>query len=379
MKIFYITNARIPTERAHGIQIVNTCQGLSKIGSSVTLLLPKRVNKVDLSVGEFYGIDPSFNIVWLPTIDAVVVDRFLGSLSYYIQLLSFYISVFFYLLPDVFKRQSVVFSRDPVAVFLRGLRFPVYIEVHSIPENKKFLFFYLLRWASGLVAISEGVESGLKKYCGDLKSIVIHDAVDLGKFSVNTSKVSARGSLGLGDDSSMVLYSGHLYDWKGADVLARASTLIKGVVYFVGGAEKEISAFKTKFNDLIEAGRIVIIGPRPHAEMPLWMKSSDVLVLPTVNTGKLASSYTSPLKLFEYIASGRPVVASDLPSSRAILKEGQAVFFVQGNEKSLAEAVNKVLDDKVLADSLVEKSAEIALNNTWETRANRIHQLISQP
>lgn len=372
-EIFYIVNARIPTEKAHGIQIINTCQGLSNAGANLTLILPNRFNKNRSSVAEYYGINPSFSIVFLPTIDAIIFDRWLGSVGYWIQLISFYTFAFFYLLFNGFFKSVVIYSRDPIASLLRPL-FPVYLEIHSLPENKKRIFSWFLKRASGLISISEGVQEDLFLILPNRKSLVVHDAVDLGKFNIDISREEARHKLGLKEDFKMVLYTGHLYGWKGAGVLAESAGLIDSNtrVYFVGGNPKEVFNFKSNFKDLIESGQIVIIGPRPHSEIPVWLKAADILVLPNIGTSRLSSLYTSPIKLFEYAASRRPVVASDLPSLRHVLNDSQALFFKSGDSQDLADKIRILLKDVDLMKSLSDFAYNIALDNTWNKRAERI-------
>ena len=80
MKIIYIANARIPTEKAHGVQIMKMCQAFAKIGNKVTLVLPRRRNPIIADPFEYYVVSQSFNIIKLPTIDLV----FLGKIGFLI-------------------------------------------------------------------------------------------------------------------------------------------------------------------------------------------------------------------------------------------------------------------------------------------------------
>src|ERR1700752_2394252 len=110
MRLYYIVNARIPTEKAHGIQIMEMCQAFAETGQDVTLVIPRRGNPIKEDPFSFYEIKRSFRIVRLPVLDlgASRAGFMLGSLS-------FFISVFFYLM---FKRGEgvVLYTRGETAL-----------------------------------------------------------------------------------------------------------------------------------------------------------------------------------------------------------------------------------------------------------------------
>ncbi|MDP7691774.1 MAG: glycosyltransferase, partial [Vicinamibacterales bacterium] len=102
----------------------------------------------------------------------------------------------------------------------------------------------------------------------------------------------------------------------------------------------------------------------------------DVLVLPTVATP--SARYTSPLKLFEYMASGRPIVASDLEPIREVLTDGQNARLVPpGEPAALATAVRELLADPAQAEQLARTAFEQASSYSWSRRADRIEQLLN--
>jgi glycosyltransferase involved in cell wall biosynthesis len=161
-----------------------------------------------------------------------------------------------------------------------------------------------------------------------------------------------------------------LYGWKGVQTLARAASLLPPAVttLFVGGDEKDAAAFRQQHAD----DRIRVIGHRPYHEVPLYLAAADVLVLPNSGQSAMSRHYTSPLKLFEYMASGRPIVASDLPSFREILDEQAAVLVPSDDANALANRINAVLEDACLATRLGDRARELAQAYAWTARANRI-------
>ena len=101
------------------------------------------------------------------------------------------------------------------------------------------------------------------------------------------------------------------------------------------------------------------------------MKAFNVCAMPFPRNEHYAY-HMSPLKLFEYMASKRPIVASDLPSIREILNEESAILVEPGNPKALAEGIKKVLQDEELAKKLAENAHRDVQQYSWEKRAEKI-------
>ncbi len=122
-------------------------------------------------------------------------------------------------------------------------------------------------------------------------------------------------------------------------------------------------------------GHIRIVGHRPHAEVPLWQRAADILVLPNTAKEAISRFYTSPMKLFEYMASGTPIVASDLPSVTEILTSERGVLVEPDNPKALASAIGRALADEQAAARAGRAQAWVA-EHTWAKRAARILGLL---
>jgi glycosyltransferase involved in cell wall biosynthesis len=203
---------------------------------------------------------------------------------------------------------------------------------------------------------------------------VAHDAVDSKQFSIGLSKIECRRRLGLPEDKKIVLYSGHLYSWKGVQTLVDASEYLSDdtVVIFVGGTSYDIATFKKKNAD---RKRVKIIGWKDHKDIPLYLRSADVLVLPN-SSKNIAGTYTSPMKLFEYMASGTPIVSSKIPSIEEILNKSNSVLVKSDNVRELAFGIKSVLFDQKLATT-ISKQARIDVENyTWDRRAEIISKFI---
>jgi glycosyltransferase involved in cell wall biosynthesis len=204
----------------------------------------------------------------------------------------------------------------------------------------------------------------------EARIVIAPDATDVSRFFVSDDKESCRERMGLPHGKDIVLYAGHLYEWKGADVLLEVARHMKGVVFvFVGGTKDDLQKFK---QEAARLDTVLIVGHRPHAEMPAYMRAADVLVLPNSAKEKISSHHTSPLKLFEYMASGTPIVASDLPSITEILSSDSATLVSPDNPKALAEGIREVLADKEGSQKRARRAQEVVQGYTWDKRAKTI-------
>jgi glycosyltransferase involved in cell wall biosynthesis len=175
-------------------------------------------------------------------------------------------------------------------------------------------------------------------------------------------------------------YAGHLYPWKGADLVIEAVAAlpeVEGVI--VGGHEGEpdlarLKAFAVELNC---ASRVTFTGLIPPPQVAATLMQADVLVLPN-RASAISNEFTSPLKLFEYMASGRPIVASDLPSLREVLRDGENALLVQpGNPQALVAAIARIKDDAALGARLAERAREDVREFTWLRRAERLTALFA--
>ncbi|MEK7072214.1 MAG: glycosyltransferase, partial [Patescibacteria group bacterium] len=208
------------------------------------------------------------------------------------------------------------------------------------------------------------------------KILVAPDAVDLDQFlDIKESKEELRQKLNLPINKNIIVYTGHLYKWKGVQTLAEASSFLTDheLVVIIGGTDKDILDFKNKNKDL---RNILIIGHLPQYLIPSYLKAADVLVLPNSAKSTISSTYTSPLKLFEYMASQRPIIASDLPSIREILNNGNSVLVEPDNSKKMAENIMLILQNSLLSDKISKQSYNDVQKYSWSKRANSIVNFI---
>jgi glycosyltransferase involved in cell wall biosynthesis len=179
----------------------------------------------------------------------------------------------------------------------------------------------------------------------------------------------------------IVAYAGHLYPWKGVDVLLEALVQLPDVHgLIVGGhaAEPDLDRVRALASRLGIESRVTFTGMVEPARVPDLLERADVLVLPNPASA-ISTRYTSPLKLFEYLAARRAIVASDLPSIREVVQDGvDALLVAPGDPQALANAIRRVVDDRALGERLSCAASELARHYTWTRRAERLETLFMQ-
>jgi glycosyltransferase involved in cell wall biosynthesis len=170
-------------------------------------------------------------------------------------------------------------------------------------------------------------------------------------------------------------YAGHLYPWKGADVFVRSlvhAPDVHGLI--VGGhpGEADLARVRALVHDLRLEDRVTITGLVPPGRVAMELARASVLVLPNTASA-ISERYTSPLKLFEYLTMGRPIVASDLASIREVLTHRETALLVPpGDERALASALVELRDQPAVASSLGAAASALSSRYSWDARAERL-------
>ncbi len=381
MRIIYISNSRVPTEKAYGVSIAKTCEALALRGVETLLLAPKVRNTSGNDIFSYYDIKKNFSVRYIPTLDAV---KWGWRYGFVWNQISFGVIVF--LLYIFRKRDFVVVTRDEVSGFLlRIFGIPVYYDMHGFPERLVWLWKILLKPLSGIITTNdwkvEQCHSNL--HIPKEEMIVARNGFDPELFEVEKSQEFLRKRINLPNDKPIILYTGHLYDWKGVYVLADTARLMPHVNFiFVGGTYYHIQDFKKRYQDV---SNIILVGHRPHADIPFYLKAADILALPNsgISLGDSRFSVytrhdTSPIKMFEYMASGVPIVASDLPSIREILNGKNAVLVKPDSPEDFKRGIETILHNKELAHIISKQALLDVKEYTWEKRAEKILDFIKK-
>jgi glycosyltransferase involved in cell wall biosynthesis len=351
MKLIYIANIRLPTEKAHGLAVMKMCEALASQGISVELLVPKRLNSLKQDSFEFYPTKRNFKIKRLFCFD---LTRF-GKSGFLVQWASFAAHALIYC---IFKKSDRYYGRDELSLwFLSFFGKHVTWEAHTAKDN--WLVRSLLRRVQSVVTISRGLENHFRRVTkAPLRVLVAPSGVDLDIFeSIHEPKVALRQRYNLPPDRIVVAYVGKrqtMGEDKGVEKLEEVSRIIE-----------------EKYSEV----KLVVVSEASPADVPAYMKAADILVMNYPNKEHYAK-FMSPLKLFEYMASGNPVITSNLPTIREIVDESTATFFEPDDKESLISAVNYVIKNPEEAKMKALKALGLVKKYSWQERARNIVKFI---
>lgn len=365
MKLVYLADMRLPTDWAHGIQIMKMCEAFAKNGAAVELVVPRRFNPLKGDPFTYYGVERVFTVKKLPCVDLTMGGA--NKFAFLVQKMTFFLVARLYLW---FQSYDVLYTRETLAGFFFSRSV---LELHAIPPRVRQFQVKLWQRAERIVTVTGGIRSILVRQGINRSDIIVApDGVDTAMFERRTDNGQTRQELGLPPDQKIAMYTGslYLYDWKGVDVLlAAARTLPPGIVMvIVGGTPPEVATLKKN----IQSDNIIVTGRQPYTQMPRYLQAADVLLLPNTANSAHSERYTSPLKLFEYMASGRPIVASDLPSLREVLNERNALLVPPGDPQSLARGIIQTVNDREGAERRAVQARADAEGYTWQKRAEGI-------
>jgi glycosyltransferase involved in cell wall biosynthesis len=397
VRVLYPADIRFPLERANGIQSMETCHALAARGHEVTLVVRPDSHTPPRDPFAFYGLPriPSLRIDVAP-ITGPATSRRVGYLTFTLGRAAGR------------GRQDLIFTRDLglASLLLRlpsSLRAPVVYEAHTIAADVAAALPDLLtggpkasaaklrrlarrearvwRAADGYVTITQGLARELAARFGERPRIaVVPDGVRLGAGTEEDLSQRAQTGRERTDKGFTIGYAGHLYPWKGVDLIIEAVAALPGARgLIVGGHEQEpdlvrVKAFAEQLNC---ASRVTFTGLVPPAQVAQRLREADVLALPNPSSA-ISNAFTSPLKLFEYMASGRPIVASDLPSLREVLRDGENALLVEpGNPQALTAGIQRIKNDAALGRRLAEQAMQDVRQFTWARRAERLETLFA--
>lgn len=377
MKILYITHARIPTEKAHGVNIMFTCESFYKRTAKLKLIVPKIKNNIKEDPYEYYNIHEKFPIIKLPSISSLGLEPIIGPLSFWIQFFSFYFSAFFYLL-FANRKDTVIYTRDYLASFLSLLGYKVVYECHSI-SYKERIFFKFCKKFTKIVVISKGLRDIFLKHGFATKKIFLApDAVKLDIFDKNLSKEQARQKLNLPVDEKIVCYIGKFRTMgmdKGIDDILRAIKDLDLLFVAVGGSSQDIEHYKAAAEKIGVKEKVIFVGHLKQRALADYQKAADILLMPFPNK-KHYANFMSPIKMFEYMASQRPIIASDLPTIREVLNHDNAVICQPDNPQDLENKIKVLFEDKNLAKEISQQAYQDVQEYSWEQRTNKIYDFL---
>jgi glycosyltransferase involved in cell wall biosynthesis len=383
MKIVVVTHWRIPSEKTMAPYMLRVAEAFAAAGAEVEFWAPRRRNEDFLRAVDpfaYHGIERIFKIRKLPVID--LMHALPGAFGFLLMLASYTTVLFFRILLMRNRHRTVFYFfdlRDAWSALLVSRM--VFSEIHMYYKSS---VDFINRWgfgrSAGIIAATKALQNDIQKIYGVEDRRILHApcAVNFERFGIDTPMGEARAHLGLPEDKKIILYVGHLFEVKGVNILFEAHSLLQEgeVIYFVGGTDADIERFKEKWRAAGEPASVKIVGRRPHQEVPLWLRAADMLTIP--NTAKEAAGAieSSPSKLIEYMASGRPIIASDVPGITDVLDPTMGYVCEPDSAEAIASAVRTIGAHPEEAAARAARAREAAKQLSWESRAKKILNFI---
>jgi glycosyltransferase involved in cell wall biosynthesis len=370
MNIVYVSLSYVPSRRASAVHVMKMCGALARAGHDVQLIAKRSNDPLDRAADAhaFYGVSGF-------AIDVLARPRWRGGG------VVFAVATLGALLARRL-RTDLVYSRDLIgAIAALALRMPAVVELHGVPHDPRIraLARRIVQHRSlcGLVVVSDALRRDLiaqELVPRHAPVIVAHDAADPpGPIAVARAR-AGRPRIG---------YVGNLYPGRGIELILELAARLPAYDFeLVGGSTTDLAAWRTRAvpHNVIFAGFV-----RP-AELAVRYHRFDVVLMPYPRSGigvasgaNDTSRWCSPMKMFEYMAAGVPIVTSDLPVLGEVLRhEHNALVAPAGDVANWRCAVERLLTDRALAQRLARQAyAELVREHTWDARVRRIFAELS--
>lgn len=372
-RILYISDSAIPSYSANSIHVMKMCQSWALQGHEVTLVAKSTAACVRgvRDIYAFYGVKPAFKLKIVPG------RPFPGSGRFYNLFLPFF----------SFGSYDVVYTRAIYPAFwysLFGRKFA--FEIHEPFETKNARLARLFRFVvrrnkvRSWVVISEALRTHFTKTFGirEQRITVAHDGAD--PFPRETQPVALAGDFKIG-------YVGSLLQGKGMELLMPLSKQLPACTFhIVGGQPGDVARWKA----VLEPGQqnVVFHGFVPHAATVSYIQAFDLLIAPyqrsvfvkNADNSNNIAQWMSPLKIFEYMSSGKAMITSDLPVLREVLEPGRnAVLCDPDRIADWVKSIGELRENDELRQKLAAQALEDFLAHyTWDKRAEHIlHHVLS--
>ena len=174
---------------------------------------------------------------------------------------------------------------------------------------------YVIAVCDSLAAIARG--------CKEESHVAILEDVPL--FEEREERKSLGIAEAMGISGAIVMYVGNLEAYQGIDLLLEAFRIVhardeRHHLVIVGGAEKDIDRYAAMADRLEIGGHVHFLGPKPIEDLPKYLAEADILVSPRIR------GENTPMKIYSYMYSGKPVLATRMKTHTQVLNDGNAVL-----------------------------------------------------
>lgn len=358
-RLVYVSSSVLPSTEANAVHVALMCQAFAGLGCEVSL---RAARGGPGEVAAHYGLRQRFDI------------RFEGALSHKAWLLGRRARAALGTRngegPLYFGRRLISLSK------LAHWGYPTGLELHHPPRTPRqveaLATFAVASGFRGLVVISEQLRTEILRRLPTLNPrdiLVAHDGVDARRIQPPLLRREPR--------PCRAVYCGSLHPGKGMETLLPAAARLPQVHFdVIGGDERQIEALRQD-----SPSNLRFLGWMPHDRTQQLLRDYDIALAPygvsvrgaRTPVHESLAAWMSPLKLFEYMAAGLPIVTSDLPVLRELLRhDDTALLVTPDGVPEYADAIGRLAADADLRERLARRAQEDLRHHTWENRAARI-------
>ncbi len=397
MKLAYIAYPNSPNLRsANAVQTHATLRALKQLAPDTLVIIPRMAHGP--------GAFDELGVRYLPRIGIGRLSRlYRTTLLYYAERSAFAWMVLVYLGWQKLrgKYYDVVYVREVITAFWLALLLPrltgarLIYEVHDLEARNHsrakegwaqpllhIIDRVTLQAPAGLVSLTDAFRQQLDR--DGLRPAqhvaVLPDAYDEQRYYAFSAqeRTAARQSLGIAPDDTLLVYAGLTFAYRGLDMLldalAQASADIPTLrAALVGGRPQEVDALREQAQRLGIAERVSFTGQQDQDFVARYLAAGDILCVPDTVTDVTAS----PLKLFEYMATGRAIICPDIPALHEITGGDGALHVPRRNTSALAQALVRLANDPQLRQALGQRAIQRVRPYTYAQRAKRLLEIVT--
>lgn len=377
MRFHYISPSTLPSRAANSVHVVWQCDALCRSGAEVTLYAKRTLPEapqLEAELRSVYGVDhPALHL------DTIYSNSRYGN--------SLRIANHAVRAIRRAGRNDAILSRNLYAAFLLAVlhRIPLLFETHQLETGfRKWMQRAIIRcpWVTTIV-ISEHLAKYLAEHHGmePHRTLVLHDAAPAGISPVPTAErratLCALVPEAQGTWKQVCGYFGHLYPGRGIEIVEAIAAARKDCLFLVyGGTETDIAVRRASNRQ----ANLAFMGHVPHPVARDLMRMVDILLMPYQEsvsigvTGHDTARWMSPMKMFEYLGAGVPIISSDLPVLREVLLDGENCLLARPSDiDSWLAALDRIAGNPELAARIGSNAHDLyQRQHTWTRRAEKI-------
>lgn len=373
MKTAYISLLDLGSRMAHAMQVMKNAQAWAKASDDfeflTSLSLTSYLGLDWVRIKELYGLSHDFNIKTWPLQDRWRRFRLPGLEKLYQRLAAKRCAQ---------RGVELVYTRTYLTpCYTLPLGLPTVVETHSPPDNdpSRRALYNMLDHPKLLALVTISRELARRYMDFGMppdKILVAPDGVDLDAFSQPLGRQAARAALGLPLDKPIAAYVGHLYAGRGVEHILDAAQRLPGVEFLLVGGHPEDQLRWQNVAQGMGLKNLLLAGFVPNREVPAYLWAADYLLMP-YGLSCPTVDWMSPLKMFEYMAAGRAIVASDLPAVREVLTHGQNAWLCAPDSgEALADALSRLVENQELCAELGGNALKDVADFSWDNRIKQI-------